>query len=231
MALPRYVEVETSRRCNRTCGWCPNGEHTARRVQELMDWSLFTRMIEQLVDVDYGGFSAFHNYNEPLLSGRILDEVRHVKAQLRPAKPAIYTNGDVLDASLFGRLLDAGVAYLRVTRYPRPGRYATFVCGGQGVAAPERPGRRCPVDVRSGPAGAGRDLRGWDGQDRGDRAQDPQRVQQPRRLGDHAAAAGQATHRPVLHDRDLGGDRLPGAHEDVLLRVPGDVRTRSVHRR
>ncbi len=119
MALPRYVEVETSRRCNRTCGWCPNGEHTARRVQELMDWSLFTRIIEQLVDVDYGGFLAFHNYNEPLLSGRILDEVRHVKAQLRQAKPAIYTNGDVLDASLFGRLLDAGVAYLRVTRYPR----------------------------------------------------------------------------------------------------------------
>jgi len=119
MELPRYVELETSRRCNRTCAWCPNGEHSARRVQQLMDWNLFTRIIQQLAALDYRGYLAFHNYNEPLLSRRIVDEIRHVKAAMPQAKPAIFTNGDVLDASLFHRLLDAGVAYLRVTRYPR----------------------------------------------------------------------------------------------------------------
>ena len=25
VGLPRYVEVETSRRCNRSCAWCPTG--------------------------------------------------------------------------------------------------------------------------------------------------------------------------------------------------------------
>lgn len=118
MDLPKYIEVETSRRCNRTCSWCPNGEHDARRVQQLMDWTLFTRIIEQLAELDYGGFLAFHNYNEPLLSPRIVEEVRHVKTLLPRAKPAIYTNGDVLDAPLFRTLLNAGVTYLRVTRYP-----------------------------------------------------------------------------------------------------------------
>jgi Radical SAM superfamily/Iron-sulfur cluster-binding domain len=117
--LPKYVEVETSRRCNRTCSWCPNGEHDARKVQQLMDWDLFTRIIEQLAEHDYGGYLAFHNYNEPLLSPRIIREIEHVRAVLPRARPAIYTNGDVLDSALFTRLLDAGVAYLRVTRYPR----------------------------------------------------------------------------------------------------------------
>jgi hypothetical protein len=37
VGLPSYMEVETSRRCNRTCQWCPNGEHNARRRQQLME--------------------------------------------------------------------------------------------------------------------------------------------------------------------------------------------------
>jgi hypothetical protein len=48
LEMPRYVEVETSRRCNRSCAWCPNGEHTARRDQELMDWGLFAGLLAEL---------------------------------------------------------------------------------------------------------------------------------------------------------------------------------------
>src|SRR5882724_626702 len=38
--LPTYVEIETSRRCNRQCNWCPNGHHDHRRTQELMEWKV-----------------------------------------------------------------------------------------------------------------------------------------------------------------------------------------------
>ena len=117
--LPRYVEVETSRRCNRTCSWCPNGESAARRVQELMDFALFRRTVDELGALGYEGFLAFHNYNEPLLNRRILDEISYAKATMPHVRPAIYTNGDVLDAPLLRRLIRAGVAYVRVTRYPR----------------------------------------------------------------------------------------------------------------
>jgi hypothetical protein len=119
VGLPRYVEVETSRRCNRTCAWCPNGEHTARRRQELMDWTLFRRIVDELGALEYAGWLAFHNYNEPLLNRRLLDEISYVRATVPAARPAIYTNGDVLDLALFERLVSAGVRYIRVTRYPR----------------------------------------------------------------------------------------------------------------
>lgn len=119
LVLPRYVEAETSRRCNRRCAWCPNGEHTARRVQELMDWSLFCRIADELGTLGYGGWFAFHNYNEPLLNERITDEITYLRRVAPKARPAIYTNGDVLNHVLFDRLVAAGVAYLRVTRYPR----------------------------------------------------------------------------------------------------------------
>jgi len=75
VGLPRYVEVETSRRCNRSCAWCPNGEHTVRRRQELMDWTLFRRIVDELGALDYGGWLAFHNYNEPLANPRLHAEL------------------------------------------------------------------------------------------------------------------------------------------------------------
>jgi hypothetical protein len=117
--LPTYVEVETSRRCNRTCAWCPNSEHDARRAQQLMDWELFRRLVHELGTLDYGGWLAFHNYNEPLLNRRILDEIGYVRATIPAARPAIYSNGDVVDLPLFHRLITAGVRYIRITRYPR----------------------------------------------------------------------------------------------------------------
>jgi hypothetical protein len=119
VGLPRYVEVETSRRCNRSCAWCPNGEHTVRRRQELMDWTLFRRIVDELGTLGYGGWLAFHNYNEPLLNRRLLDEISYVRASVPAARPAVYTNGDVLNLALFDRLVAAGVRYIRVTRYPR----------------------------------------------------------------------------------------------------------------
>jgi hypothetical protein len=119
VGLPRYVEMETSRRCNRSCAWCPNGEHAVRRRQELMDWTLFRRVVDELGGLGYGGWLAFHNYNEPLLNRRLLDEIGYVRATMPAARPAVYSNGDVLTRELFERLVTAGVSYIRVTRYPR----------------------------------------------------------------------------------------------------------------
>lgn len=116
--LPRYVEIETSRKCNRACSWCPNGEHPARREQQLMDWPLYTQIIDQLGELAWDGWLAFHNYNEPLLNTRLLDEIAYAKSILPHAKPAIYTNGDALRRPLFDRLVEAGTEYIRVTRYP-----------------------------------------------------------------------------------------------------------------
>jgi MoaA/NifB/PqqE/SkfB family radical SAM enzyme len=117
--LPTYTEIETSRKCNRTCSWCPNAEHTVRHEQELMDWGVFHDIAEQLGDARYAGWFAFHNYNEPLLNPRLGKEIRQVREAAPLARPAIYTNGDPLNRERLTELTDAGLAYIRITRYPR----------------------------------------------------------------------------------------------------------------
>jgi Radical SAM superfamily/Iron-sulfur cluster-binding domain len=114
----RYVEAETSRLCNRTCSWCPNGHSSARREQQLMPWPLFTKVIAELGDAGYAGFLALHNFNEPLANPRLHTELAHIRAAAPDARPAIYTNGDLLNGDMLDRMLTAGVKYVRVTRYP-----------------------------------------------------------------------------------------------------------------
>jgi len=114
----RYVEVETARYCNRTCGWCPNGQSGARRSQELLAWSLFGKVVTELGAARFAGVVALHNYNEPLANPRLHDELDLLHTAAPLARPAIYTNGDLLKRDGLERLLSAGVKYVRVTRYP-----------------------------------------------------------------------------------------------------------------
>ncbi|MGW7004174.1 radical SAM/SPASM domain-containing protein [Streptomyces sp. NPDC054933] len=114
----RYVEIETSRYCNRTCSWCPNGHTDARRTQQLMEWAVFAKITAELAVAGFAGFFAFHNYNEPLANPRLREEIAHVRETIAAAKPAIYTNGDLLSRSTVERMREDGVKYLRVTRYP-----------------------------------------------------------------------------------------------------------------
>ncbi len=116
--LPRYIEVETSRYCNRSCQWCPNGVTDARAVQELMVWSLLSKIVGELKELKYSGWLALHNYNEPLANPRLNLELAYLHDQLPHARPSIFTNGDLLDHARLASLVQAGVAYLRVMIYP-----------------------------------------------------------------------------------------------------------------
>lgn len=120
MSLPRYVELETSRFCNRRCVWCPNHLTGERGVQELMDWPTFQAVIQSLSCRGYDGWLAFHNYNEPLANPRIIDEVAFARVHLARAGLSIFTNGDYLNAELFDGLVSAGLTQMRITIYPPP---------------------------------------------------------------------------------------------------------------
>ncbi len=116
-SLPQYVEIETSSLCNRSCQWCPNHYLTRSREQKNMEWDLFKKVIGELECVDYSGKIALHNYNEPLLNERLLLELEYVKKHLPASKPRIYTNGDLLSSSVFLRLMEIPLLYLRITLY------------------------------------------------------------------------------------------------------------------
>ena len=83
-----------------------------------MAWSVFARVTGELGTAGYSGFLALHNYNEPLLNPRLDQELARIASAMPLARPAIYTNGDLLKLDRLEGLLAAGVRYVRVTRYP-----------------------------------------------------------------------------------------------------------------
>lgn len=123
--LPRYVSIETSRPCNRTCGWCRNGLAGTgpRRHQELMELALFHRIVDELGQLGYAGRLTLHHHSEPLRNRRLFDEIRYLRRAAPAAQPAIRTPGDLLDHAMFRRLVRAGLGHLQVIRYP--GRAST----------------------------------------------------------------------------------------------------------
>lgn len=119
MRVPNYIEVETSRYCNRLCGWCPNSSLRNRRSQELLPWAFLEKIISSLRRAQYQGWFAFHNYNEPLENPRLSDELRLVHRHLPNAQLTIYTNGDKLTPALFDDLVFGGLCQMRITIYPK----------------------------------------------------------------------------------------------------------------
>jgi MoaA/NifB/PqqE/SkfB family radical SAM enzyme len=83
-----------------------------------MTRAVWLRTLAELAALDYSGWFAFHNYNEPLADPRILSLVREARRALARAKLTIYTNGDYLTARLLDDLCDAGISEVKVTLYP-----------------------------------------------------------------------------------------------------------------
>ncbi|RAY15803.1 hypothetical protein DPM19_08515 [Actinomadura craniellae] len=90
-----------------------------RSEQRHMPWRLFVKILNDLRSIDFRSELSLHNYNEPLASDRIVDEYILAHETLPAASLTLYTNGDYMSPGLFGRLSSAGVARMRITRYPR----------------------------------------------------------------------------------------------------------------
>lgn len=122
LRLPRYVDVETARRCD----GADDSQHggapgDASGGEELMSWPLFDKIARELGELGYTGWWGFHHCSEPLLNPRLVRELQHVRTLVPDARPAIHTNGDLLTPGLLVDLLCLGAGYVRVTRYPRQG--------------------------------------------------------------------------------------------------------------
>jgi 8-oxo-dGTP pyrophosphatase MutT (NUDIX family) len=114
-----FAEVETSRYCNRSCSWCPNGHFKARQKQELMNTDVFRSIVADLGLLDYRGWLSLHNYNEPLLNPRIEQELLFARAVLPATTLALFSNGDHLTLERLEELSRAGLNHLRITLYPK----------------------------------------------------------------------------------------------------------------
>src|SRR3989344_3469097 len=115
--LPRYIEIETSTYCNRSCSWCPNGSYERNNSQRPISPTLFTKIIEELKKVDYSNRIALHNYNEPLFDPKLFQHIKQIRNLLPSSELLILTNGDILNEQKCRELEASGVALLRITLY------------------------------------------------------------------------------------------------------------------
>lgn len=110
------IEVEINKHCNRKCSYCPNSK-VSNTNNVIMDFNLFTRLVNQLVEIGYKGRISYHFYNEPLLNKDINKYVRLVRDRLSQCNQILYTNGDLLTVERYNTLKDSGVKKFIVTKH------------------------------------------------------------------------------------------------------------------
>lgn len=119
------VVIEVNSKCNRQCWYCPNSFVDRHSKNIEMDDGLFSKVIDQLKEIDYQYELSFSYYNEPLCSEKILDRIKEAKTKLPNVHIYIFTNGDYLNQDMLNNLSEAGLDSLRVDLYPdsKPGEY------------------------------------------------------------------------------------------------------------
>lgn len=102
------IEIETYNRCNNDCPFCPANKNVDKRSPVFMDQKLFSKIADDLCELNYrGNVSLFHN-NEPLLDKRLPDFVREIRAKVTDSSLSIWTNGILLNVDKLGELFLSG---------------------------------------------------------------------------------------------------------------------------
>ncbi|MEE9139195.1 MAG: radical SAM/SPASM domain-containing protein [Alphaproteobacteria bacterium] len=115
------VEIETHSYCNRRCSYCPNvvGDRLGPNLR--MDERLYSLIMENLREIDYGNFFVLSGYNEPLYDRAILDRIAQARTAMPTARIMTYTNGDYLSPGYIEELADAGLSYMHISIHLKKG--------------------------------------------------------------------------------------------------------------
>ena len=88
--FPRHIFIELNSACNLSCNYCPR-----RKEAQNMDWSVFTRIIDE--SKEHGGRSfSLHLFGEPLLYPRLLEACSYIKRSHVGNTILLTTNGTLL---------------------------------------------------------------------------------------------------------------------------------------
>lgn len=101
-----HIEIETINRCNGLCSFCPVNCRIDPREKQLMTRELFEKIINELSEMNYSGRISLFSNNEPLLDNRIAELHKYARGRLPNARFHLYTNGTLLNKTLFLELLE-----------------------------------------------------------------------------------------------------------------------------
>lgn len=88
------VNIETCSWCNLKCNFCPFSKY--EREKKLMNWEIYTKIIDELSNIKYSGTIAFHLYNEPFLDKMLFERLRYARENCKNAFLLLDTNGTLL---------------------------------------------------------------------------------------------------------------------------------------
>lgn len=109
------IEIETNTNCNRKCRICPRHKH--EREVGLMPEALYSRILDQLVEIDFRGRVSPVFYNEPLMDPRLARLMNEAKTKLPKSTIVVFTNGSLLTKENIEELVESGVDTLLVSQY------------------------------------------------------------------------------------------------------------------
>lgn len=113
------INIETSTFCNRKCAYCPLAENP--RKQNLMEDTLFLKIMDELRIINYPGHISLSLYNEPLLDTNLINKVKILREYLKDNYVQFNSNGDFLTEDYLQRLKDSGVNQILVTLHTNEG--------------------------------------------------------------------------------------------------------------
>lgn len=107
---PTLLEFEPSSKCNMNCVFC--GRQAMNRPQMLMDYDLYTKLIDE--SSNYGIFGiSYAGWGEPLLHPKIFDMIDY--AHKHDIIVQVITNGLLLTEEVSKKLLDVGLDNIKIS--------------------------------------------------------------------------------------------------------------------
>lgn len=111
------VLLETRTDCNRKCKFCPQAHFN--RPLKSMDWNVFTKVIDELAEMEFSGRVALYMTNEPLIEPRLMEMIRYVRSKSARLFIDITTNGKNLNSKLLDEFLLSGLDNININDYRR----------------------------------------------------------------------------------------------------------------
>lgn len=94
----KTIEIETVNVCNGKCMFCPvSSSSPYRRKTHVMEYEIFEKIINDLVEMNYQGAIALYSNNEPFIDKTIVSKMKYVRSLLPDNVLYLYTNGSLLD--------------------------------------------------------------------------------------------------------------------------------------
>jgi MoaA/NifB/PqqE/SkfB family radical SAM enzyme len=105
--FPWSLNIESTNLCNLECFYCPRQESS--KGTGLMDFGLFTRLVDECAENGPVKLLNLHKDGEPLAHPRILDMVRYVADRGAAERHGFTTNGILFTDARARQLVDAGL--------------------------------------------------------------------------------------------------------------------------